>query len=85
MVDTTNNVIQVINEVVVLISVWLMFHFTLFVGEAQTRYDLAWNFLYIVGADVVINILLLFYFVANKIYGACKRKFMARKARKMAK
>ena len=61
-----------------------MFHFTMFVEDPQMRYDLGWRFLYFIGADVALNILLLFYFVGGKIYHAVKSKLIARKARKMA-
>ena len=84
MVGVINNGIQILNEIVVLVAIWLMFHFTMFVEDAQTRYDLGWRFLYFIGADVALNVLFLFYFVGSKIYKACKRKFMARKARQLA-
>ena len=36
-----NNLTQILNEIFVLISVWLMFHFTEFVNDPVTRYHLA--------------------------------------------
>ena len=79
-----NNAIQIVNEMVVIVSIWLMFWFTHYIEDAQVRYDKGWHFLYFVGADVALNIIFLFYFLGSKIYCACKRKFMARRANKMA-
>ena len=84
MVGLIHNTIQIVNEVVVLVAIWLMFHFTMFVDDAQKRYDLGWNFLYFIGADVALNVLLLIYFVGQKIYKAIKAKFLASKAKKLA-
>lgn len=75
MMGAIYNAIHIVNEMVVLIAIWTMFHFTLYVDDAEVRYEFGWNFLYFVGADVAINVLFLFYFVGSKIYTACKRKF----------
>ena len=84
MVGIINNAIHIVNEIVVLISIWFMFQFTLYVDDAQIRYDQGWRFIYFIGADVALNIMFLLYFVVSKIYQACKRKFMERRAKKMA-
>ena len=84
MVGLIHNAIQIVNEIVVLVALWLMFHFTMFIEDPQMRYNLGWRFLYFIGADVALNILFLFYFVGGKIYFAIRAKLMARKARKMA-
>lgn len=70
--DRLNNCIQIFNEMVVLICVWLMFHFTLFVNDAETRYELAWYFLYFVAVDIAVNILIFLYIIVKKIYSACR-------------
>ena len=66
--DFVNNAVQIFNEAVVLICIWLMFHWTQYVSNAQERYDLAWYFLYFVGFNVSINVLLLVYILTKKIY-----------------
>ena len=38
-----------------------MFHYSLFVGDPETRYDLAFYFMYLVAADIVVNVLYLIY------------------------
>ena len=42
-----------------------MFHYSLFVGSAETRYNLAFYFLYLVAADLIINVLYLVYTVVK--------------------
>ena len=81
MYDMANNGIQIINEMVVLVSVWLMFHFTEYVESPETRYNLAFYFLYFVAVDVVLNVILLIFSILNKIYRAVKRCIVKRKAR----
>ena len=83
MVNSLNNAIQIINEFVVLVSVWLMFHFTEFVTQPETRYDLAFYFLYFVAVDIALNVSILIFTIMRKIYMAVRRKYMQRKAKKM--
>ena len=70
------------NEAVVLVSVWLMFHYTEFVGDPELRYDLAFYFLYIVSIDVALNVLLLLYIIVKKIYSAIRLAIIKRKMKK---
>ena len=79
--DNFNNFIQVVNELTVLICVWLMFHYTEFVASPDTRYDLGFSFMYLVAADVILNVLFLIYVVVKKIYMACRSIFVRRRAR----
>ena len=65
MIDGLNNTLQVVNELVVLVSIWLMFWFTLYVPEPERRYDLAWYFLYIIGVDIAVNVLTLLYTITR--------------------
>ena len=83
MVNPLNNAIQIINELVVLVSVWLMFHFTEFVARPETRYDLAFYFLYFVAADIALNVSILIFTILRKICIVIKRKYVQRKAEKM--
>ena len=69
------------NESVVLICVWLMFHYTQFVESPETRYELAYYFLYLVAADVVLNVLFLVYSIVKKVFSACKNFFVNRKSK----
>lgn len=78
--DHFNNFIQVLNEVTVIICVWLMFHYTDFVADADTRYDLGFYLMYLVAIDVIFNVIFLFYFLGKKIYLAIKAFFTRRKA-----
>lgn len=63
-------------------SVWLMFHYTEFVGDPELRYDLAFYFLYIVSIDVALNVLLLLYIIVKKIYSAIRLAIIKRKMKK---
>ena len=83
MVDDLNNLVQFLNELVVLISIWLMFWFTFYVPNPETRYDLAWYFLYIIGADIAINVLTLLYIVLRKIIKAVKATIKKRQMQKV--
>ena len=80
MADAMNNTIQIINEFVVLVCIWLMFHSTLYVPGAQTRYDLAWYLLYIIALDIALNVIFLVVIVTKKIYAAIKGCFFKNKA-----
>lgn len=84
MADRANNFIQVFNESVVLVSEWLMFHFTDYVEDPLKRYELGWYFLYFVAVNVIFNVLILFYVLGNKIFVAARRWYLKRKARKLA-
>lgn len=85
MYDRTNNVIQIVNESVVLVSVWLMFHFTEFVTDPEDRYDLAFYFLYFVAVDVALNVALLVFTLLKKIFLSIKRCCLRRIAKGRAK
>lgn len=67
-----NNLVQIINEVVVLVCVWTMFLFSLYVPSAEIRYELAYFFLYLIAADMVLNVFYLVITVLEKVYGACR-------------
>ena len=85
MADGYNNFIQVFNEAIVLICVWLMFHFTLYVEDAYTRYELANYFLYFLLITVIVNVSFLFLILGKKIYKAIKVQVTKRYASKKAK
>ena len=75
MIDVWNNFVQIFNELVVLVCVWFLFHYSDYVVNPETRYDLAYYFLYIVATDIVINVLFLIYMIVKKIYMACRSFF----------
>ena len=82
MVDTWNNLIQIVNELVVLICIVSMFQFSNYVPRAEDRYDLAYNFLYVVAVDIVLNIVFLIFTIVKKIFLACRGFLTRRKAKK---
>ena len=73
---------QICNEVFVLVCVWLMFLFSNYVPNADTRYDLAYLVLYLIAADIVLNVLFLVFTIVRKIYQACRKYFIRRQAKK---
>lgn len=86
MVDQWSNLMQIMNELVVLTCVWMMFVFSNYVPSAEVRYELAYFFLYLIAADVVLNVLYLVYSITTKVYRACRSKcarHIASKAIKM--
>ena len=73
---------QICNEVFVLVCVWLMFLFSNYVPNAETRYDLAYLFLYFVATNMVLNVLYLVFTIVRKIYYASRNYFTRRQAKK---
>ena len=84
MVGIVNNGIQIFNETVVLVCLWLMFHFTEYVPCPLIRYELAWYFMYFVAANIGGNVLVLFYIILFKIYEAIRKCYLKRLAKKNA-
>ena len=83
MVDFWSNAIQIFNELVVLTCVWSMFIFSDYVPSAETRYELAFLFLYLIAADMILNVLYLIFTIVTKIYSACHNFFTKRKAKQV--
>ena len=81
--DVINNVIQIFNEAVVIVCIWLMFLFTEYVPEPLVRYEFGENLMYFIGVDVGLNILILFKVIGSKIFKACRGFFLRRKAKQM--
>lgn len=81
--DSVNNCIQVFNEVVVLTSVWLVFQFTEFVPEPETRHTFGWNLLYFIGVNVALNVFVLVFTIGRKIYSSCRKVYLARKLKQL--
>ena len=84
MTETVYNLIQVLNEAVVLVCLWLMFHFTEFVPDPTIRYELGWGFLYFVAGNTGFNLLVLIYIIGKKIYQACRNLYLTKKAKHLA-
>ena len=82
MMDRLNNAIQIFNECAVLVCIWLMFHFTPFVGSPHTRYDLAWGFLYFIAIVAGINFVFLLWFIVKKLYWALWKYFAKKRKSK---
>ena len=81
MVDKLNNCIQIVNELVVLVCIWLLFWFTNYVPQADTRYDLGWYVLYFIGADIALNVGFLIFNLVKKIYVAIRTAIYRHKAK----
>ncbi len=78
MTDGLNNFIQIFNEVIVLISIQLLFIYSNYVDDPIIRYKLAWYFLYMMAFDCAVNVLIMLYVIARKIYCAARNAYRAR-------
>ena len=75
MVDRINNLIQIINELLVVqCTVWL-FLFTDYVPDPVIQYEFAEYYIYIIGANIAINLLVLIAIVIRAIIRAIRIKF----------
>ena len=61
-----------------------MFVFSNYVPSAETRYDLAFFFLYFIAANMILNVLYLIVTIVKKIYSAC-RSFITRRNTKKSR
>ena len=78
MVDFWSNAVQIYNELVVLTCVWSMFVFSNYVPSAETRYELAFYFLYFIAGNMVINVIFSIVTIIKRIYDACRSFFIRR-------
>ena len=83
--DRLNNTIQILNELFVLISIWLMFMFTHYIEDPEQRYSYAWGWLYLMAIDIGFNVIVMFYVIGKKIYMAVKLYFAKRTAKKQVR
>ena len=81
MVDGINNAIQIFNELVVLLCIQSMFLFTNYVPEAQTRYDMGRKLLYLVLANISLNLIVLILSLLIKICKAGRNWYIKRQNR----
>ena len=58
-----------------------MLQFSNYVPSPQTRYDLAYNFIYLVAFNTALNVAFLAFTIVKKVYSACRRFFVRRKAK----
>ena len=72
MVDGINNFIQIFNEFVVLCAIEMMFLFTLYVGEPEIRYQFGFYFIYLLGFNLAVNLIVLIYNLSKSIYLAIR-------------
>ena len=82
MYDRTNNAIQIVNECVVLLCLWLVLLFTEYVPSPEQRYDFAFVFLYVIAIDAGLNLLIFIFFIIKKVYRAIKLCYLKAKAKK---
>ena len=78
MTDGLNNFIQIFNEIIVLLSIQLLYIYTNYVDSPTTRYELAWYFLYLMAFVCIVNILFMFYVIFSKIYQAIRKAYLKR-------
>lgn len=72
---------QILNEVLVLVCCQMMYLFTPYVGDAQTRYMIGWLYLYTVVGSIVINVIL---FVVDSVRQYKQRKAWRRQRAQIA-
>ena len=82
MTDLLGNIVHIINESVVLVCTWLIFQFTLFVPDAQQRYDQAWYFLHLALYNIIFNVLIFIYLITKRLYLALKNWITKRRRNK---
>ena len=82
MASTYLNGIEIFNEIIIIVCIWLLFQQTEYVGDVKTRYELAQNMLYFVACVIATNVLFIAYFALKKIYEAVRLRLMRKKARK---
>ena len=82
MYDKINNAIQIINECVVLLCVWLVLLFTEYVPSPEQRYDFAFVFLYVIALDAGLNLLIFIYILVKKVCKAIRQCYLKAQVKK---
>ena len=59
-----------------------MFIYTNYVESPVIRYDLAWYFLYLMGFNCIVNVLIMFIVVGKKLYVAARKWYVNRSSYK---
>ena len=78
MVDSINNFIHIVNEVVVLVCIQMMFLYTEYVGDPALRYRFGFYFIYIVAADILVNLAVLIVVLCKDIYKVLRKAISKR-------
>ena len=81
MVDRINNFIQIFNEHFVLVSIQSLFLFTNYVEDPIVRYQFGFYFIYMIGANITVNLIVLIANILYAIYVGLRRSYTKRQAR----
>ena len=82
MQDLMNNMIQIFNEVVILFCTWSLFLFTDYVPSPEQRYEYGQSYLYFIGFNFTVNILVLVWIVVSGLIRSCRQKYASRSQKK---
>ena len=74
MVDFLNNFTQIFNELIILVSCWSLFLFTNYVPDPRLRHKFGKGFIYLLGFNVIVNLILMVYVLCKKAKLALKSK-----------
>ena len=75
MKDLLNNWIQIFNEIIILICTWSLFLFTNYVPDPVLRYEFGQYFLYFIGFNLAVNILVFMWTILSSLIKWCRQKY----------
>ena len=73
MMGVLSNTIEVVNEVLILVSLWLVYLFTPFINDPEVRYDLGYRVLIFQGVGICLNFVAFLYSLISKAVIGCRR------------
>ena len=79
--DKINNAIQIFNEIVVLLCIQSMFLFTNYVPDVEVRYKMGQKVLYLLAANILLNMVVLISNLLSKIYTGLRNWYLKRRNR----
>ena len=79
MSDRANNFIQIFNEIAIWTCISLLFIFTDYVGSPVDRYNYGQYFLYFIGFNIIINLVIFVLSIYWSIKKSCKRRMLKKK------
>ena len=75
MIDNLNNYAQLFNEIIILLFAWCLLLFTNYVPYPKTRHMFGQGYIYILGFNLAVNLVILAYSLGKKLRLALKAKF----------
>ena len=75
MIDNLNNYAQLFNEIIILLCAWCLLLFTNYVPDPKTRHMFGQGYIYILGFNLAVNLVILAYSLGKKLRLALKAKF----------